>query len=218
MFRWMLVAMFLAASSVAYGQNEPKKEEKKEEKKSEPAKKPTPGFPDIDEFIKKLPPDLPKVQVEMIRKNLELAKKRFDEGQKRAEDARKRAAQFQRPLPGKLGIRAENRLGVRVEKPGDALIAQLGLAEGKGIVLAEVREGSAAAKAGLKANDILLELAGKEVSSDVTAFTKTLDEIKKDTPVDAVVLRKGKKETVKGITLPETPPQKRQLQLQRRIK
>lgn len=195
---------------------DPKKQDKKDENKPAPAKKNT--FPDIDEFIKKLPADLPKAQVDMIRKNLEFAKKRFDDGQKRADDARKRAAQFQRLQPGRFGVVAENRLGVRLEKPSNVLIAQLGLAEGKGQVLAEVRDGSAAAKAGLKNNDILLELAGKDVSSDAAAFTKALDEIKKDTPIDAVILRQGKKETIKGITLSDAPPQKRKAQLQRRIK
>src|SRR5262249_33945957 len=59
------------------------------------------------------------------------------------------------------------------------------------------------AKAGLKANDILLELNGKAVPNDVAEVIKMVNGIKAKTPVDAVVLRKGKKETVKGISLPE---------------
>jgi len=62
---------------------------------------------------------------------------------------------------------------------------------------------SAAAKAGLKPHDILLELDGKPVPSSPDEFRKALDAIKADKPVDAVVMRKGKKETVKGLSLPE---------------
>jgi hypothetical protein len=105
---------------------------------------------------------------------------------------------------GGLGNRRnDGRLGAMIEKPSDVLVEQLDLPKGQGMVIGEVKADSAAAKAGLKANDILMELAGKPVSSDATEFRKQLAEIKADTPVDAVVLRKGKKETVKGVSLPE---------------
>ena len=73
-------------------------------------------------------------------------------------------------------------------------------------MIAHVKAGSAAAKAGLKANDILLELNGKpKCSHEPKEFVKMLQEVKANTPVDAVVLRKGKKETLKGLSLPEAP-------------
>src|SRR5262249_30578655 len=55
----------------------------------------------------------------------------------------------------------------------------------------------------IKTHDILLELNGKAVPNDLTQFEKMLDDIKPDAAVDAVVLRKGKKETIKGLKLPE---------------
>ena len=39
--------------------------------------------------------------------------------------------------------------------------------------------------------------------SNPEEFRKLVEGIKADTPVDAVVLRKGKKETIKGLSLPE---------------
>jgi hypothetical protein len=63
--------------------------------------------------------------------------------------------------------------------------------------------GSAAAKGGLKPNDILLELNGKAVPSDVQKFRQQISEAKPNTMIEAVVLRKGRKETIKGISLPE---------------
>jgi S1-C subfamily serine protease len=124
---------------------------------------------------------------------------------------------FQRG-PGRFGAgAAPNRLGARFQQPDDTLIAQLGLAEGNGLVLTEVPDGSVAAKAGFMASDILLKLDGKDVSSTVIEFTSALGAIKADTPIDAVVLRKGKEETIKGIKLPEAPANPRVNPFQRRI-
>ncbi|MFL5339003.1 MAG: PDZ domain-containing protein, partial [Gemmataceae bacterium] len=98
---------------------------------------------------------------------------------------------------------SSGRLGVGVEKPSDVLVEQLDLPKGQGLVIDNVGAESAAAKAGIKANDILLEIGGKTVSNDVQEFRKQLGDIKANSPVDAVVLRKGRKETVKGVSLPE---------------
>ena len=95
------------------------------------------------------------------------------------------------------------RLGIRVEKPSDVLAAQLELPLGKGLVCVDVPADSPAGKAGIKPNDILLEVAGKSVPSNRDEFVKSLKDVKPDTPVDVVVLRKGKKETLKGVKLPE---------------
>ena len=97
-------------------------------------------------------------------------------------------------LPGlRPGLRPESRLGARLAAPSDVLVEQLNLPKDQGLVVEQVQAGSAAAKAGLKANDILLELAGKAVPNNPREFTKQLQDIKANTPVDAVVLRKGKK-------------------------
>jgi beta-lactamase regulating signal transducer with metallopeptidase domain/membrane-associated protease RseP (regulator of RpoE activity) len=105
------------------------------------------------------------------------------------------------------GLRGSGRLGAMVEKPSAALVEQLDLPKDQGIVLTEVKTDSAAAKAGLKANDILLELNGKPVASDPQEFRKQLASIKADQSVDAVVLRKGKRESVKGLKMPEAKPE-----------
>jgi len=102
-----------------------------------------------------------------------------------------------------LGAIGGGRLGVRVEKPSDALASQLDLPAGQGLVCVDVPGDSAAGKAGLKPHDILLEVGGKAVPSDRDAFVRDLRDVKPDTPVDIVVLRKGRKETVKGVKLPE---------------
>ena len=97
----------------------------------------------------------------------------------------------------------EGRLGARVGKPGDTLVEQLDLPRDQGLVVESIKANSAADKAGLKAHDILLEVNGKAVPNNVEDFVKQLGEIKADKPVDVVIMRKGKKETVKGLSLPE---------------
>ncbi|MFL5240924.1 MAG: M56 family metallopeptidase [Gemmataceae bacterium] len=102
----------------------------------------------------------------------------------------------------------EGRLGVHVQKPSATLAEQLDLPKGQGLVIEQVTPDSAAAKAGLKPHDILLEIAGKTVPDNTAELSsKILSEIKADTKVDAVVLRKGKKETIKGLSLPEAKAQ-----------
>jgi beta-lactamase regulating signal transducer with metallopeptidase domain len=95
------------------------------------------------------------------------------------------------------------RLGVRVKEPSETLVEQLNLPKGQGMVIEGVESGSAAAKAGLKAHDVLLELNGKPVKSDAQELRALIHDIKANTPVEALVLRKGKREVIKGISLPE---------------
>jgi hypothetical protein len=105
-------------------------------------------------------------------------------------------------MPGQGG-KSSARLGVAVEKLSPVLIEQLDLPKNQGLVIGEITADSAASKAGLKPNDILLEIGGKPVAADVVEFRKQLAEIKTGDAIDALILRKGKRETIKGIKLPE---------------
>jgi membrane-associated protease RseP (regulator of RpoE activity) len=199
-FGMLLGGSALVAAPVPQ-KDEPKKDEPK---KDEPPDLPFPALPKLV-----LPPD---ADPELQRLEEELLKER--------EMILKQLGQFGRTQPGGLpnlpglqpGVRVapaadlrpkENRLGAVVQAPTVALVDQLDLPKDQGVVIEKLKEGSAAGKAGLKDNDILLELDGKSVPSKLDDFTKLLDAIKPDAPVDATVLRKGKRETVKGIKLPE---------------
>jgi membrane-associated protease RseP (regulator of RpoE activity) len=114
------------------------------------------------------------------------------------------------PRPVEIDRRPkENRLGASIQALTPALVEQLELPKDQGVVLEAVTLDSPAAKAGLKANDILLELDGKAVPSATDEFVKLLDDIKPGTPVNATVMRKGRRETVKGIKLPEAKIEER---------
>jgi hypothetical protein len=110
-----------------------------------------------------------------------------------------------RALPRSLnfGYRLDSRLGASLSKPGATLIDQLDLPEGQGQVVDAVRAASAAAVAGLKVHDILLELDGKPVSSEPEEFATQLAALTANKAIDAVVLRRGKRETLKDLRLPE---------------
>ena len=103
------------------------------------------------------------------------------------------------------GLARQNdaRFGVRLEKPSPALIEQLDLPAGKGLLVIDVINGMPADRAGVKVNDILLEFGGKPVPDNIFDFVQIVNSAKTDAKLDAVVLRKGKKEAIKGIELPE---------------
>ena len=94
---------------------------------------------------------------------------------------------------------AQPRLGVRVEKVPAVLAEQLELPRDGGVVVVEVLAGGAADKGGLKKNDVLLKLGGQDVPADPAAFTALVGRLPAGEKVDAEVVRKGKRETVKGI-------------------
>lgn len=100
---------------------------------------------------------------------------------------------LERPAPG------DTRLGVLLAKPAEVLVEQLDLPRGQGLVIDEVMPGTPAAAAGLKAHDVLLELAGKPVPSDLKQFAEVVRGLKTGEAVEAIVLRKGRRETVKDL-------------------
>ena len=171
----------------------------------EPPQTPTPPEPPPKKEKKKAPRALPRdEEIPSFEEQPEPRRQR-EEIDKLREQMMRFGRQAENEFlfqPG-FGLASEGRLGILPQKLSPALADQLNLAENQGILIQEIREGSAAAKAGLKAHDILLEFNGKPVPGDADKLREMVDEVKANTPVDAVVLRKGKKETIKGITLAE---------------
>jgi len=251
--RWSLLAggVLLSLAIVAAGvglsqaaradsKDEPKKndvtkdEPKKEEPKKEPQKEQEdllPGFPDIDDLLKKLPGGLDDETAKLLRQQMEMTRKMLQQMRKQGGaggaipqlpgiggglvplpniggglipnlQLRPRASR----IPGNIGM-TEPRLGVRLDKPSATIVDQLDLPRDQGMIIEEIRDDSAAAKAGLKQHDILLELAGKPVPSDAQGMGKLLQGINPDEAVEAIVMRKSKKETIKNLKLPKMPDQ-----------
>jgi C-terminal processing protease CtpA/Prc len=202
------LAVLLALGLRSAGADEPaKKETKADQPKDKATAKPGDQASGRDtEQLKKL-----REALEKARKDMEKAQKEMRKAleQYRAE-MRKALAQAGQPVPGgpfpgrfpggPFGARGA-RLGALVAPPSETLIAQLGLPKDKGLVVEQVVPDSAAAKAGLKVHDVLLELNGKPIPSNAVELRKLLADLKPDTAVDLVIVRKGKQETIKGLKL-----------------
>lgn len=95
-----------------------------------------------------------------------------------------------------------SRLGIRVEDLTAAAAERMNVPGRRGVLAAEIVPGSPAEKAGLKANDVILEFEGKAVT-DPTEFVRTVQIRKPGEKVDLVYARDGKKVEAKGIVLAE---------------
>jgi hypothetical protein len=187
----------------------PKKEPAKAAPKKEAPKEEEPGkadkddnVPDLNEVLKHLGDGLDAKQMEQLRKEIESRRGEI-------EKALRQVRELQGQLPGMpegfaFQFRGHTgRLGVRIAPPSPTLADQLGLPKGQGIVVEDVAADSPAAHAGLKAHDVLLKLGGKTVPSNPAAVARMVADLEADKPLEAVVVRKGKHETVKGIKLPK---------------
>lgn len=83
------------------------------------------------------------------------------------------------------------RLGVALTPVSKQTAAELGVGKNAGGVVSAVQPNSAAATAGMKKGDVLVELGGKAVSADPAGFRKLLLGLPKGDPVEAVVFRDG---------------------------
>ena len=153
---------------------------------------------------------LQRGQVDVLRAKIE-AEQQLAKLQ--AEHMTKLADQFRMERSDDLRRTVSPRLGVMPANVPEALAEQLDLAKGSGILVSNVVGGSVAEKAGVKKNDIILLFAGKEVGGDPAKFTELVGQVKPGEKVEVVVLRKGKKETIKGLELPQPPQIKRVLNL-----
>lgn len=100
------------------------------------------------------------------------------------------------------------RLGIAINEPDEAIRAQLGLEEGQGVIVMEVAPESAAEKAGIKANDVLISLDGEPIAG----ITELAELVQRSggKPISLELLRDGKEMTIEAtpekVVVPPTPP------------
>lgn len=92
--------------------------------------------------------------------------------------------------------------GMKLDKVAKKMQEDLGLPEKEGLVVNGVDAGSAAEKAGVKLNDILVRIGKEAVPSDFDAFSKLVKDQKADA-LDIVVVRDGNEMTLKGAKMPD---------------
>jgi len=90
---------------------------------------------------------------------------------------------------------ASRQIGVGVAPLTKQLGDYFGIAEGKGLLINNVRENSPAAKAGLKAGDVIVEAEGKEVKT-MADLVRAVNE-KKEGDVSLTIIRDKNRQTVR---------------------
>jgi hypothetical protein len=194
------------------GKDEPKKDERKKEQAAKEDTKKSDADKEIDDLVKERTKAFPNADAATLRRIREEVHKLSPEQRSRMLQMVRNRAQFGFPgQPGAGGAMppgfgffgSSGRLGARVEPVSDTLADQLDLPKGQGLVVRDLVAGSAAAKSGIKPHDVLLEFNGKAVPNQIENFTRMMADVKADTAIELVVLRKGKKETIKDVKLPE---------------
>jgi serine protease Do len=149
----------------------------------------------------------------------EEAKKRAEEYRKRVEEFSGRQKELEKSFPPDFGNftfvnpgRSQTfhgtRLGISAETLTDQLAEYFGVKDGGGVLITEVYPNSAAAKAGLKAGDVLVAVNDEKIS-DVTRLVTSITS-KGEGPVRIKILRNQSEQTI-TVTLEKrtSPPAQR---------
>ena len=86
-------------------------------------------------------------------------------------------------------------LGVSIQDLSPELAEYYGIKDKKGVLVAQVFEGDPADKAGIKANDVIVEVDGKSIESS-RELTKTIAALEVGKKTTVTLLRDGKEKTV----------------------
>jgi C-terminal processing protease CtpA/Prc len=107
---------------------------------------------------------------------------------------------------GKIEIKKGGKgayMGIYMEDLSEKAIEKNKYPKEIGVLITKIVEDSPAEEAGIKEDDIIFKLAGKEISS-TEELSKAVKKHKPGDEIDVVLYRKGKKKTI-GITLGEQP-------------
>jgi serine protease Do len=130
----------------------------------------------------------------------------------RSANAFKDFGNFNFSTPGWTFYRG-SRLGIGVESLTDQLGEYFGVKDGHGVLVSEVKENSAAAKAGLKAGDVITAVDGQKVEGVSTLLEATSK--KEEGTVTLTIIRNRSEQTV---TLTLEKPERRSIQVRPRTR
>jgi serine protease Do len=103
----------------------------------------------------------------------------------------------------KNGVVHRGYLGVGIEDVDDGIAKDLSLKEAKGVKITRIYRGAPGAKAGLKTDDVIVELGGKPVANG-RALQLAVATLPLGKPVDLRIVRDGKEQSLK-VTIEEQP-------------
>ncbi|HXU36725.1 MAG TPA: PDZ domain-containing protein [Blastocatellia bacterium] len=105
--------------------------------------------------------------------------------------------------PGDFTMFSTSRLGISAESLTDQLAQFFGVADGKGVLVASVADNSSAAKAGIKAGDVIIAVADQRVDS-ISSLVKALSS-KSEGTVPVKIIRNHAEQTI-NVTLEKREP------------
>ncbi|MCL4741530.1 MAG: PDZ domain-containing protein [Phycisphaerales bacterium] len=92
-------------------------------------------------------------------------------------------------------------VGITMAEPGESIREHFGLAEGEGILIATVREGTPAAEAGLKPHDIIVLIDGQKPATQ-ERLRELLRSRKPGDTLNLAIIQAGQKKDVKVVLAP----------------
>lgn len=149
--------------------------------------------------------------------SFKLSQDRFKQSQGKLEARTREFGDFAFVNPGEFAFFGGSRLGISAESLTDQLAEFFGVKDSKGVLIASVDEGGAAAKAGIKAGDVIVAIGNDKVDS-VGALRKALSDKTEGTVV--VKLVRNRAEQTVNVTLEKREPllpRRRAFALSRRL-
>ena len=149
--------------------------------------------------------------------SFKLSQEAFKKSQGKLEAGTREFGDFAFVNPGEFAFFGGSRLGISAESLTDQLAEFFGVKDSKGVLVASVDEGGAAAKAGIKAGDVIVAIGSDKVDS-VGALRKALSDKTEGTIV--VKLVRNRAEQTVNVTLEKREPlqpRRRAFALSRRL-
>ncbi|MFL6214447.1 MAG: PDZ domain-containing protein [Blastocatellia bacterium] len=135
-------------------------------------------------------------RLEESRKQMESMRKQYEDQMRQHQDEFKNMPDFGNFTfvnPGGFAYFGGSRLGVSAESLTDQLAEFFGVKDGKGVLVASVNENSVAARAGLKAGDVIIAVDDEKIDS-VNALVTSL--AKKEGAVNLKIIRNRAEQSV----------------------
>lgn len=164
------------------------------------------NWPQLDEKSMKLNEDAMKRAEESLKHSQDAWKEsqeKWKESQEKLKAFPPNFGEFAFVNPGDFALLSTSRLGISAESLTDQLAQFFGVKDGKGVLVASVSDNSSAAKAGIKAGDVIIAVGDQRVES-IGSLLKALSS-KSEGTVAVKIVRNHAEQTI-NVTLEKHEP------------
>jgi serine protease Do len=164
------------------------------------------NWPQLDEKSMKLNEDAMKQAEESLKRSQEAWKESQEKWKDSAEKLKAfppNFGEFAFVNPGDFTLLSTSRLGISAESLTDQLAQFFGVKDGKGVLVASVSDNGSAAKAGIKAGDVIIAVGDQRVES-ISSLIKALSS-KSEGTVAVKIIRNHAEQTI-NVTIEKREP------------